>query len=110
MRQGATVKELKRVVALQVARREGSGINWYVLPLRPHAHERTADTTAWARGADRTYIWRRYALTSGPVKLEPDDARVHDFGVRSGSELGFVRRLHERKHGRRRAAIPPTAQ
>ena len=38
VRQGATVKELKRVVALQVARREGSGINWYVPPFAPLAH------------------------------------------------------------------------
>ena len=56
----------------------------------------------------RPYIWRRYWLACAGKRLEPDDARVHDLGVRTGSDIVFLRRLRDRpRQAERRAARRP---
>ena len=105
VRQGATVKELKRFFALAFARRPECtrSISWCAraaAAARPRclwrARSRPCVRCGSGCSGSRRYIWRRYALACDHTKLEPDTARILDLGVRSGSELHFVRRRRDK--------------
>lgn len=102
MKQAATVGDLRAAIErLENHRLAPRTIGWCAIV-------RVSAICAHAGRHCRRYIWRRYVLFAGGIRLADHRRRLTEYGVRSAMTLTFVRQPMPRRTKRHMSPAPPS--